>query len=120
MASIIWNGVENLDAALKRLSTSDFDAAGKLSITEIFNRAKNGGTPVKTGELRRSLSADLDGLEVGYNKEYAPHVEYGHRVVRNGKQVGYVPGQYYLKKNVDKQRPKYYRDLIDTLKKGGG
>ncbi|MCO8194398.1 MULTISPECIES: hypothetical protein [unclassified Anaerofustis] len=45
------------------------------------------------------------------------HVEYGHRVVIHGKQVGYVNGQYFLKKNVDIQRDIYKKDLIKGLGK---
>lgn len=61
----------------------------------MLNRARNrggsNGTPVDTGELRLSSGATDD--EVGYNAEYAPHVEYGHRT-KNG---GYVQGQRFCK-----------------------
>ena len=56
----------------------------------------------------------MEGGEVGYTKEYAPHVEYGHRT-RNG---GFVQGQHFLKNNVDAQMPIYYKDLKEALKKG--
>jgi len=39
-------------------------------------------------------------------------VEYGHRL-RGG---GWVNGQYYLKKNTDKQREIFKEDLIRKLK----
>lgn len=74
------------------------------NIREIFKRSQQtGGTPVGDytggGGLRKS--AQYARNSVGYLMDYAPHVEYGHRT-RNG---GYVPGQYYLKRNVDTQRP---------------
>ena len=45
------------------------------------------------------------------------HVEYGHRLVRNGKQIGYVKGQYFLKTNVNIQKPIYHDDLKKELNK---
>lgn len=51
---------------------------------------------------------------MGYIKEYAPHVEYGHRTI-NG---GWVPGQRFLKANADAQALIYYQDLLKAIKKG--
>lgn len=50
--------------------------AGKL----IETRAKF-LCPVDTGNLRRSITSDVDGLtaEIGTNVHYAPHVEFGTR-----------------------------------------
>lgn len=100
---------------LKRLNSVAFDAVETKELTEMLDRArnedkKNGGTPKKTGELR--ISSDKSPHEMGYRKEYAPHVEYGHRTV-NG---GYVKGQRFLKKNVDIQREIYKKDLIKALR----
>lgn len=108
---IIIKDVNHLEDKLRRLSQIRFDAVIKKNMVQIYNRGKSGGTPVDTGELVGSLSHSGD--EVGYTKDYAPHVEYGHRLV-NG---GYVPGQYYLKKNVEAQRPIYKQDLINQLRK---
>ena len=116
-------GFEPLEKELKRVSQVRFDAVCKKNMTQVYNRGKaDGGTPVSTeatrpggphGELRMSLSQVGD--TVGYSKSYAPHVEYGHRT-RGGN--GYVPGQRYLKKNVDAQRPIFYADLRKQLNKG--
>lgn len=115
-------GFEPLEAEVRRLSQVRFDAVCIKNMTDVYNRGKNGGTPVSTeatrpggphGELRMSLSQSGD--TVGYSKDYAPHVEYGHRT-RGGN--GYVPGQRYLKKNVDTQRPIFYADLRKQLNKG--
>lgn len=70
----------------------------------------DGGTPYDEGELRISMS--YTGEAVGYTKDYGPHVEYGHRTL-NG---GFVPGQYFFKKNVDTQRQIYKQDLENKLK----
>ena len=102
---------DGLAEELQRLSQIRFDAVVMKNMTQIYNRGKReGGTPVDTGELRKSLGHKSD--EVGYTKSYAPHVEYGHRT-RGG---GFVPGQRFLKRNVDAQRPIFYEDLKRQVK----
>ena len=112
-------GDKQLQQALKQLTSVQYDAIVKLNMTEIYNRGKRpGGTPVLTGELRQSLGLTKDGAgyDVGYTKQYAPDVEYGHRTVDGG----YVKGQHFLKRNVDAQRPQMLQDIKDELKKAGG
>lgn len=103
--------VNGLAPKLQSMSQARFDAVIKKNMTQIYNRGKSSMTPVDTGELRMSLGQSGD--VVGYTKTYAPHVEYGHRT-RGG---GYVPGQRFLQKNVDMQRPIYRMDLINHLRK---
>ena len=77
------HGVDELEAKLIAMNSIRFDAIALKSMTQMLNRARaSGGTPVDTGELRKSSSADSESM--GYTKEYAPHVEYGHRTV-NGR-----------------------------------
>lgn len=107
---------DGLGKKLKQLSNIDFRKVAMKSLTEMFNRAEQ-MTPVDTGELRLSRavakpSQGFDG-EFGYVKEYAPHVEYGHRTRGNG----FVEGQRFLKKNVDLQRPIFESDINDYLKR---
>lgn len=103
---------DGLAAELQRLSQLRFDAVIKKNMAQIYNRGKqDGGTPVDTGELRISLGHKDD--IVGYTKDYAPHVEYGHRT-RNG---GFVPGQRFLEKNVNTQKPIFYEDLRKQLRR---
>lgn len=110
---IIVDGFPPLERELQRLSAIRFEAVCEKNMTQVYQRGKaEGGTPVDTGELRQSLSQQRD--LVGYTKDYAPHVEYGHRT-RGGK--GYVQGQRYLKKNIDTQRPIFYEDLRKQLNK---
>lgn len=106
---------------LRSMNEIRFDAVIKKNVAQMLNTARSGGTPVSTdntrpggphGELRKSSSTYGD--EMGYTKEYAPHVEYGHRT-RNG---GWVPGQRFLQKNVDTQRLIYRQDLLNAIKKG--
>jgi hypothetical protein len=108
-------GTEKLARKLLEKSATDFQAVAEKNIRDIYTRSqKEGGTPVGDykggGQLRKSARYRSD--EMGYTVHYAPHVEYGHRT-RNG---GFVPGQFYLKKNVDEQRPIYRQDLINKLK----
>lgn len=111
--SVKIEGVTDLEKELNRLNSIRWEAVRKKQAVQMLNRARaSGGTPVSTGELRKS--AGVSGEEMGYIKEYAPHVEYGHRL-RNG---GFVPGQYYLKKNVDVQEPIYRADLLAAIRKG--
>lgn len=104
-------GFPPLEKELKRLSAVRFDAVCKKNMTEVYNRGKSGGTPVDTGELRQSLHQAGD--TAGYGASYAAHVEYGHRT----RGSSYVPGQRYLQKNVDTQRPIFYADLRKQLNK---
>lgn len=103
-----------LTRELSRLSSIKLEAVQQLQLRDMLNRARSGGTPVDTGELRQSSFVDTGSLCMGYNKEYAAHVEYGHRT-RGG---GFVPGQRYLQRNVDAQRPIYKEDLLREIRKG--
>ena len=114
--TLTLDGIEKLEAELERINAVTFEAVKLKQVTEMFNRARRnlahtpGGTPVDTGELRISVSKTND--EVGYTKEYAPHVEHGHRT-RNG---GYVKGQRFLKANTDTQREIYKTDLRRVIR----
>lgn len=104
--------IAKLEKELERLNSIRFDAVLKKNLKQILNTARSDGTPIDSQELRKSSS--MEGGEVGYTKEYAPHVEYGHRT-RNG---GFVQGQHFLKNNVDAQMPIYYKDLKEAIQKG--
>lgn len=59
---------------------------------------------VRGGTLRRSWRNNKLGTYeriISNNVEYAPHVENGHRIVRNGRVVGYVEGRYMLKRSME-------------------
>lgn len=64
-------------------------------------------TPVDTGQLRRSWTAQDAGygggwtIELRNNTEYASYVEDGHRIVRGGNTYGWVPGQFFMKKSLN-------------------
>jgi hypothetical protein len=102
---------------LENLSDIKMDAIKIKQVTDISKRAAGpletpGATPRRTGELRISARADYNNFEFGYSKEYAPHVEYGHRTRGGG---GYVEGQKYLETNVNEQEPIYRQDVEDEI-----
>ena len=113
--SLRLTGDKALAKELQRLSQLTFDRVVKDNMAEIYNRGQSssedvaGGTPQDSGELVGSLGLKRD--TVFYSKEYAAHVEYGHRT-RGG---GWVPGQRYLQKNVEKQKPIFQSDLRKHL-----
>lgn len=126
MTHIEIRGLKELQGELQRLNNIQWEAIANKNLVDMFNRAGS-MTPVRKrkggGGLRNSRRytvkhgfASWVGT-FGYGKEYAPHVEYGHRVVRNGKEVGYVVGKRYLQKNVEIQQRIYYNDLKKALRK---
>ena len=113
---ITVTGADAIQKVLNGLSDVRLDAIKAKQVTEISNRAAAalgtpGATPRDTGELRISAHADYSDFSFGYSKEYAPHVEYGHRT-RNG---GFVAGQKYLQTNVETQEPIYKKDVEDEI-----
>lgn len=67
-----------LQEKLKKLSNIDLTSALTRACLLVENSAKE-KAPVATGELRRSITHEIDGYEayVGTSLEYAPYVEYG-------------------------------------------
>lgn len=68
-------------------------------------------TPVDTGALKNSWKLGnliLDGknisVEILNGMEYASYIEYGHRIVRNGAEVGWYEGRFMLKISIDEIR----------------
>lgn len=59
--------------------------------------------PFKTGVLRGSADAGRSGDDwfVRFYAHYALYVEMGHRIMRNHRQVGYVPPNPYLRPALD-------------------
>ncbi|MBO7712165.1 MAG: HK97 gp10 family phage protein [Methanobrevibacter sp.] len=88
----------------------------KETATVLLRRVKQ-KTPVDTGNLRRNWNISSQLLPNGYEStvynqtEYAPYVEYGHRVKKkNG--FGWVKGQYMLTKS-EFETSKLYTKIVD-------
>ena len=76
-------------------------------------------TPVDTGELKRSWElGEVLGegknisVEILNGMEYGTDIEYGHRIVVDGSEVGWYEGRFMLKISIDeirKQMPARYQ-----------
>lgn len=98
---------ENFEAVMKK--TADTVAA------EAFGRIVK-ATPVGTGQLRRSWTLQPGvktksgySATIGTSLFYSIYVEYGHRIMRNGKQIGYAPPKYFLRDAMDAFKPESQR-----------
>lgn len=98
---------ENFEAVMKK--TADTVAA------EAFGRIVK-ATPVDTGQLRRSWTLQPAvktkgdySATIGTSLFYSIYVEYGHRIMRNGKQIGYAPPKYFLRDAMDAFKPESQR-----------
>lgn len=84
--------------------------------TVLLRRVKQ-KTPVDTGNLRRNWNISSQPLPNGYEStvynqtEYAPYVEYGHRVKKKSG-FGWVKGQYMLTKS-EFETSKLYTKIVD-------
>lgn len=71
-------------------------------------------TPVDTGTLRNAWQRENNGKfkQVVFNvTSYANHIEWGHRIVRGKKTVGFVKGRYMLHKGISRVKATFYKDL---------
>lgn len=94
----------------RRIDTAVNDELLKKTAHKIINTAGNQAfrgvkmrTPVRTGTLRRTwkrsrvkYQADNLIVTISNNTEYAPYVEFGHRIMQNGVCEGFVNGVYML------------------------
>lgn len=128
-----FEGAQELADALNEKSETDFKEVALHNLIQMRDRsvssrnARQGGTPVGQyaggGQLRISAGVDANRLLFGYTKDYAPHVEHGHRQTIgryvpaiNARLVkSFVYGQYFLKNNVAKQEPIYIRELKERM-----
>ena len=105
---------DGFQTALNDIQELDWHGIVRKSLRQMYNRGKQGGvggTPVRTGELRQSMG--YSGDEIGYTKEYAPWVEFGHRT-KSGK---FVTGRAFLKANMDRQQKILVADVRKHIQK---
>jgi len=109
-------GVDKLSRKLNDMGKLSFSRVTEDNVKQMFTRAKS-LTPRDSGELLASCGIEKsmgEGFELVYTARHSAPVEYGHRTA-GGK---FVPGQYFLKQNIDLQREKYRQDLVDKMKRG--
>jgi hypothetical protein len=126
---------QNFDDFLRKLKALEADC--ERVARNVLNRAALEGmgetmkeTPVDTGYLRgqwepHPAKRTSSGWESGYsnNVEYGLYVNYGHRVVRNGKTVGYSTGFFMLEAGEEFAREhlkQYFDEEIANIKQGSG
>ena len=109
----------NCDFSEFRAMADRFRAAADTRASERFTRevlqelgnmllrSTKRRTPVDTGHLQRNWfissvrqRGDMFEIEIYNNTEYAPWVENGHRIVRNGETVGWREGIFMLRLSV--------------------
>ena len=76
-------------------------------------------TPVDTGILRNAWQRQNGGAfkQIVFNNvKYSNFIEYGHRVVRGKKTVGFVKGRKMLHKAMNRTKLSFYKDLGTVYK----
>jgi len=120
-----FSELDELKNSLKILE-EDYNDFLKDFLLEMANRviAKvKPRTPKITGALRGAWQlGEITGsgkeiaVEINNPMEYADFIEYGHRIVRNGVEVGWYEGRFMLKisiDEIDRQMPlRYERKFV--------
>ena len=109
-----------------------FDDIREIEVN-VLNRAVNVGvkdvkanTPVDTSYMRKSwrstpIKKSADGVSKAINNymEYAPYVNYGHRIVNKDKEtIGFIGGHFMLEKamsKVDKVMIKEFKKEVERV-----
>lgn len=116
--------IDGMDSWLKKLETLKKDFP-KETGTFLYKKAEETigyikkYTPVDDGTLRGAWFRENGGSfkQIVYNNtSYAAHVEYGHRIVRNKKTIGYVKGYKMLHRGLNRTKLSFYRDLETVYK----
>ena len=115
------NGLDDLQKKLERMARETPAAGAKFLAQEgeLLRGRTVENTPVDTGRLRNSWKIKQPEplrVEVYNNTEYAPFVEYGHRVKVHGKFTGkVVPGQRMLHKGLAETKDNFLEDAKEVL-----
>lgn len=114
-----------LSGALSRLSRVEAERAVTVATFDVSKRAKQYTPQGETRGLVNSIRTVVSGATgvVGYEAEYAPHVEFGHRqnvgqyVEALGKRLvkPYVQGQHFLRRALTETKGKFKDELRRML-----
>lgn len=116
--------IDGMDDWLKKIETlkKEFPKqTGRflmMKAEEVIKETKE-NTPVDSGTLRAGWHRENGGSfrQIVFNNVlYAQEVEYGHRVVREKKTVGFAKGRRMLHRGIAKVRMNFYRDLDKVYK----
>ena len=111
--------IDGMDDWIKKLETlkKDFPKETEKFLMKKANETIGNAkryTPVDTGTLRNAWQRQNGGAfkQIIYNNtSYGNHIEYGHRVVRGKKTVGFVKGRRMLHKAMNRTKLSFYKDL---------
>ena len=111
--------IDGMDEWIKKLETMKKDfpkETGRFLMVKANETIGNTKryTPVDTGTLRNAWQRQNGGSfkQIIYNNcSYSADVEWGHRVVRNKKTIGFVRGRKMLHKAMNRTKLSFYRDL---------
>lgn len=120
--------IKGMDSWLERIETLKREFPKEtgqflLKQANIVIRDVKQGTPVDTGTLRNAWhrtgkSERKAFTQIVYNNtDYVNHVEYGHRLKRGGKIVGFIQGRRMLHKAMFNRKLNFYKDLDKMMKK---
>jgi hypothetical protein len=107
---VVELGKRLVDLAIRKYPEKVLDFID-LTTLRIQVRAK-ALTPVRTGHLRRGWDniekahLTATGVKAGIFNivDYAPSIEYGRRIIRGGKTVGFTQGRFMLSQSLVKER----------------
>lgn len=111
--------IDGIDSWIKKLEKikEDFpkqtDTFLKQKAEEVIGETKK-LTPVDNGTLKSGWQRENNGKfkQVVYNvTSYAHYVEWGHRIVKGNKTIGFVKGRYMLHKGINRVKGTFYKDL---------
>lgn len=123
-----FDGLDEWEQKLSQVIESQYPEEFRKMVIEIANELLGEvveKTPVKTGYLQNQWNIgaiEKRGneyyIEVYNNVEYAESVEYGHRIVRNGRTVGNVKGVHMMElslQELQKYLPDYLREWMSDF-----
>ncbi len=117
---IEFKGADKLNAALKKIAANCPKEIARFMASEaekVKGRVKN-KTPVDTGRLRQSWTSTVSGntAEIFTPVEYAPYVEFGHRVKIHGRFTGnVVQGRFMLRDGIQESADNFVADAEKIL-----
>lgn len=115
------NGFDEFEKKLKFLEKEypeDLTLFMKKEAEYCIGQAKK-FTPVDSGNLKSSWRRKEDGdfTQIIYsNTDYAAHVEWGHRIIRGKRVVGFSKGKKMLHKAMNRTKLRFYKDLNSMFK----
>lgn len=116
--------INGMDSWLKKLETMKKDFPKETGKFLILKAEETIGitkeyTPVDTGTLRNAWQRQNSGTfkQILFNNvKYSNFIEYGHRIVRGKKTVGFARGHRMLHKAMNRTRASFYKDLGTVYK----